>query len=54
MALVLIQNLYIKPTHMKKNSGKYALITGATSGIGLELANLFDADAVKVVLNPGK
>src|SRR5262245_23562144 len=34
----------------KSTSGKTALVTGASSGLGLELAQLFAADAHDVVL----
>jgi len=33
-----------------ENSGKYALLTGATSGIGLELAKLFAKDNYNLIL----
>lgn len=34
-----------------ENQGKYALITGATSGIGLELAKLFAKDGFNLVIS---
>jgi uncharacterized protein len=40
---------YIKPYFMK-NDGKYALITGATSGIGYELAKLFAIEGYNLVI----
>lgn len=43
-------NNHIMPTINKHNRNKYCLITGATSGIGFELAKCFAADSYNLIL----
>src|SRR5215210_1607976 len=47
---IITAYLFIKLKFMAENNNRYALVTGATSGIGYELAKLFAQDGYNLII----